>query len=162
MNESRQQSYLNLINNLLTCDEGREGEILQENANLIDTDLVRMMERVASVLEERDARQQGEWLQELANRLGAALNMPPVSEREERGVERQVRWLERRFGKEHLYFAYHAAFPLALTPDLCYQIWANFPRDIDGNWLNIPWIAVSDLLLSGLCHPVGMGYTSWI
>lgn len=155
MNESRQQLYLNLINHLLTCDGGEEGEILRQNQGLIDADLVLMMERVVSVLEERDAKQQGEWLQELANRLAGSLGMPLVSQRKERGVYRQVRSLERRFGKGHLYFAYHAAFPLALTPDLCYQIWANFQRDIGGNLLNIPWIAVADLFLSGLCHPVG-------
>ncbi|MBD2463946.1 hypothetical protein H6G89_23370 [Oscillatoria sp. FACHB-1407] len=62
-----------------------------------------------------------------------------------------------QFGQPHLYLAYHAAFPLALTPDLLYQIWANFQRDIGGEALNIPWIAVSDLLLSNLCEEVGHG-----
>ncbi|PMB46975.1 hypothetical protein CEN39_25305, partial [Fischerella thermalis CCMEE 5201] len=62
---------------------------------------------------------------------------------------------EKRFGKAHLYLAYHAAFPLALTPDLLYGLWANFQRDIYGNVLAIPWIAVADLLLSSLCDEVG-------
>ena len=155
MNESRQQLDLNLINKLLTCNEGEEPEILRENADLIDAELVLMMERVVSVLEERDAGQQAAWLQELASRLGGRLEMPSVDGREERGVYGEVRSLERRFGKGHLYFADRAAFPLALTPHLCYQIWANFQRDVGGKLLNIPWIAVADLLLSGLCHPVG-------
>ncbi len=59
------------------------------------------------------------------------------------------------FGEAHLYLAYHAAFPLALTPDLLYGLWANFQQDIHGELLNIPWIAVADLLLSGLCDEVG-------
>ncbi|MFN6568785.1 PleD family two-component system response regulator [Dendronalium sp. ChiSLP03b] len=60
-----------------------------------------------------------------------------------------------RFGEAHLYLAYHAAFPLALTPDLLYRLWANFQRDIDGEVLSIPWMAVADLLLSSLCDEVG-------
>jgi uncharacterized protein YjbI with pentapeptide repeats len=51
--------------------------------------------------------------------------------------------------------AYHAAFPLALTPDLLYRLWANFQQDIHGELLNIPWEAVADILLSSLCEEVG-------
>ncbi|MDJ0620454.1 MAG: hypothetical protein QNJ63_27570 [Calothrix sp. MO_192.B10] len=61
----------------------------------------------------------------------------------------------KRFGVAHLYLAYHAAFPLALTPDLLYGLWANFQQDIHGEVLGIPWIAVADLLLSSLCDEVG-------
>ncbi len=61
----------------------------------------------------------------------------------------------KRFGEPHLYLAYHAAFPLALTPDLLYGLWANFQQDIHGKVLGIPWIAVADLLLSSLCDEVG-------
>jgi uncharacterized protein YjbI with pentapeptide repeats len=68
---------------------------------------------------------------------------------------RKIASFEKRFGQPHLYLAYHAAFPLALTPDLLYRLWANFQRDIDGRFLNIPWIAVSDILLSSLCQEVG-------
>jgi hypothetical protein len=60
-----------------------------------------------------------------------------------------------RHGTPHLMLAYHAALPLALTPDLLYSIWANFQTDISSKSLDIPWIAVSDLLLSGFCEVVG-------
>lgn len=70
-------------------------------------------------------------------------------------VQQRIKFFERRFGKAHLFLAHHAAFPLALTPDLLYSLWANFQLDINGKILNIPWIAVSDLLLSSLCHEVG-------
>ncbi|OUL31000.1 hypothetical protein BV378_02525 [Nostoc sp. RF31YmG] len=70
-------------------------------------------------------------------------------------VNRRIESFAKRFGKAHLYLAYHAAFPLALTPDLLYRLWANFQRDINGEVLNIPWIAVADLLLSNLCDEVG-------
>jgi DNA-binding response OmpR family regulator len=68
---------------------------------------------------------------------------------------RRIKTFGERFGEAHLYLAYHAAFPLALTPDLLYRIWANFQRDINGEALNIPWMAVADLLLSSLCDEVG-------
>ncbi len=51
--------------------------------------------------------------------------------------------------------ARHAAFPLALTPDLLYRIWARFRCDAGGRELRVPWVAVADLLLSGLCREVG-------
>jgi hypothetical protein len=67
----------------------------------------------------------------------------------------QIASFAKRFGEPHLHFAYHAAFPLALTPDLLYHLWANFQRDIEGQVLNISWVAVADLLLSSLCREVG-------
>jgi len=54
----------------------------------------------------------------------------------------------KQFGEEHLNLACHAAFPLALTPDLLYQIWANFVSQA-------PWTAVARVLLSRLCREVG-------
>ncbi|MEH2361430.1 ABC transporter substrate-binding protein [Nostoc sp.] len=60
-----------------------------------------------------------------------------------------------KLGKAHLYLAYHAAFPLALTPDLLYRLWVQFQRDIDDEVLGIPWVAVADLLVSSLCDEVG-------
>lgn len=59
-----------------------------------------------------------------------------------------------RFGRGHYDLACHAAFPLALTPELLYQIWGAFPRDNDGASMGVPWIAVADVLLH-LCDEVG-------
>jgi hypothetical protein len=70
-------------------------------------------------------------------------------------TERRIQAFRDRFGEAHFILAMHAAFPLALTPDLLYRLWANFQQDIYGNPLNIPWLAVADLLLSGLCEEVG-------
>jgi len=61
----------------------------------------------------------------------------------------------KKFDQPHVDFACHAALPLALTPDLLYRLWANFPQDIYGEALNVPWIAISDLILSSLCEDVG-------
>ncbi|MDJ0649093.1 MAG: S-layer homology domain-containing protein [Xenococcaceae cyanobacterium MO_188.B19] len=60
-----------------------------------------------------------------------------------------------RYGEAHLQLAYHAAVPLALTPNLLYSLWAEFQWDINRVNLNIPWIATTDLLFSCLCDEVG-------
>lgn len=62
---------------------------------------------------------------------------------------------QKRFSDAHLYLAYHAALPIALTPHLTYCLWANFQMDTANQELKVPWIAVADLLLSPLCQQVG-------
>lgn len=78
-----------------------------------------------------------------------------VATRRTQSAIRRVELFEKRYGKSHLYLAYHAAFPLALTPDLLYRLWANFQQDIHGHLLDIPWSAAADILLSSLCEEVG-------
>lgn len=70
-------------------------------------------------------------------------------------ADRRLASFEKRFGQAHLYLAYHAALPLVLTSDILYSLWINFRQDICGQALDIPWFAVSDLLLSSLCNEVG-------
>ncbi|MBD2616211.1 hypothetical protein H6G94_34050 [Nostoc punctiforme FACHB-252] len=70
-------------------------------------------------------------------------------------AQRRIESFNRHFGKEVLILAYHAAFPIALTPDLLYRLWSNFKQDIHGNALNIPWVSVANLLLSTLVNEVG-------
>lgn len=70
-------------------------------------------------------------------------------------AQKKLSLFQSRYGAAHLALLYQAAFPVALTPDLLYRLWANFQRDIKGNFLSIPWIAVSDILLSELCQEVG-------
>ena len=80
-------------------------------------------------------------------------NQEPLSQRRSMRSEiakRHIEAFSKRFGEDHLILAQHAAFPLALTPDLLYLLWANFRHTI-----RAPWIAVADLLLSGLCEEVG-------
>ncbi|WP_144874811.1 formylglycine-generating enzyme family protein, partial [Hyella patelloides] len=63
----------------------------------------------------------------------------------------QLKSFANRFGKAHLDLACHAAFPLALTPELLYCLRENFPPKVKDK---APWIAVNDILLF-LCDPVG-------
>lgn len=61
-----------------------------------------------------------------------------------------------RYGEAYLRLAYHAAFPMSLTPDLLYRIWGNIQDDYPGELESIPWVAVSDFLVaSGFCETVG-------
>lgn len=80
------------------------------------------------------------------------------AKRKARRTKQRIERFEKRFaayGEAHLYLAFHAAFPLILTPDLVYRIWINFDRDVYGRLLDVPWIATADLLLSDLCQEVG-------
>jgi tetratricopeptide (TPR) repeat protein len=61
---------------------------------------------------------------------------------------RRVEGFTKQFGQPHRNLARHAAFPLVLTPDLLYQIWASFVTEA-------PWTAVAHVLLSRLCRQVG-------
>jgi len=64
----------------------------------------------------------------------------------------RIRVFCEQFGLAHLWFAQHAAFPLALTPDLLSRLWANFRHTVQGERFAIPWMA--DVLLSPLCEEV--------
>ncbi len=75
--------------------------------------------------------------------------MPTTNkEREIRIAQKRVEGFAQEFGEAHHNLARHAAFPLVLTPDLLYQIWANFVPEA-------PWTSVAHVLLSRLCRQVG-------
>ncbi len=63
-------------------------------------------------------------------------------------AQKRVEGFAQEFGEAHRNLARHAAFPLVLTPDLLYQIWANFVPSAS-------WTAVAHVLLSRLCRQVG-------
>ena len=50
MNEQRRQAYLTLINQLLSCKNGDETRILQENQELLDQGLITELLKVADNL----------------------------------------------------------------------------------------------------------------
>jgi len=72
----------------------------------------------------------------------------PNQERAKRIAETRIAGFTKQYGEAHRYLALHGAFPLVLTPDLLYQIWANFVPEA-------PWTAVAHVLLSRLCRQVG-------
>jgi hypothetical protein len=53
MNEQRTQAYINLIEQLLTCADGEEPNILQANQELIHPEFLQVMENYATGLEQQ-------------------------------------------------------------------------------------------------------------
>ena len=73
MNEQRTQAYLTLINQLLSCNEGDESRILQENQELLDQGLAETMIAVAQQLGEAGRENEAQWLRNMAQQLAEAL-----------------------------------------------------------------------------------------
>jgi formylglycine-generating enzyme required for sulfatase activity len=73
---------------------------------------------------------------------------PPEQEREVQLAVQRIHVFERRYGGKALKLACHAAFPMALTSELVYCLRENFVPEV-------PWYGAADVLLSGLCQPIG-------
>jgi hypothetical protein len=75
MNEQRTQAYLNLINQLLSCNNGDEPRIVQENRELLDEGLVQVMVAVAQQYGNAGRENEAQWLVNMAQQLAAALGL---------------------------------------------------------------------------------------
>jgi hypothetical protein len=75
MDEARLQAYVNLIEQLLTCADGEELNILQANQELIDPEFLQVMENYATELEEQGYNSHAAWLRDMAQQLGQYLNL---------------------------------------------------------------------------------------
>jgi len=73
MNEQRTQAYLNLVNQLLSCNQGDEPRILQENRELLDQGLVEVMVAVAKQYGEVGRENEARWLLNMAQQLTGIL-----------------------------------------------------------------------------------------
>ncbi|GCA83399.1 hypothetical protein MiTa_03392 [Microcystis aeruginosa NIES-4264] len=69
MNEESSQAYLNLINQLLSCNDGDEPRILQENRELLDQSLVTELLKVADNLRLRSDLNNANRLMNIAGNL---------------------------------------------------------------------------------------------
>ncbi len=70
-----------------------------------------------------------------------------LTKEREKAKDEVIRFTQ-KWGRDYLNLACHAAFPLAITPELAYCLRENFLPEC-------PWFAVADLILSSLCDPVG-------
>ncbi|MFS0518790.1 SUMF1/EgtB/PvdO family nonheme iron enzyme [Nostoc sp. UIC 10607] len=77
-----------------------------------------------------------------------------IWEIEEYNAKGQIEAFGIMFREAHLNFAYHAAFPLVLTPDLLYCLWWKFFKESEFKESETPWYVVANLLLSDLCREV--------
>jgi len=69
MNSEREQAYLNLINQLLTCASGEEAQILKTHPELLDHGLVAVMLEEAERLREVGELNNANWLMNWAGIL---------------------------------------------------------------------------------------------
>ncbi|MEP6580652.1 tetratricopeptide repeat protein [Microcoleus vaginatus GB2-A3] len=69
MNSEREQAYLNLINQLLTCPSGEEAEVLETHPELLDNGLVAVMLEEAERLREFGELNNANWLMNCAGIL---------------------------------------------------------------------------------------------
>ncbi len=74
MDQARLQAYVNLIEQLLTCADGEEPNILQANQELIDPEFLQVMENYATGLEEQGNNNPAAWLRNMAQQLGQYFN----------------------------------------------------------------------------------------
>ncbi len=72
MDENRVRAYLNLIQLLLSCPAGEEGELLQEHSEFVDSGLIEVMQQEASRMA-ADGEQNAGFLQQLAGQISEAL-----------------------------------------------------------------------------------------
>jgi CHAT domain-containing protein/tetratricopeptide (TPR) repeat protein len=72
MDENRVRAYLNLIQLLLTCPAGEEGNVLQEHSEFVDSGLIEVMQQEASRMA-ADGEPNAGFLQQLAGQISQAL-----------------------------------------------------------------------------------------
>lgn len=77
MTEQRQALYLNLIEQLLSCPNGQEPEVLDAQPELLDAGLVQIMVQVATVMAHENNQDAAKFLIHVARQLAIQLGLYP-------------------------------------------------------------------------------------
>ena len=77
MTQTRQEQYLNLIDQLLRCPNGEEPEVLNAQMDLIDAGLVQTMMQVATVMTHENNQNGAKFLIHVARELAKQLGLYP-------------------------------------------------------------------------------------
>ncbi|HAG82736.1 MAG TPA: hypothetical protein DCL61_16620 [Cyanobacteria bacterium UBA12227] len=77
MTQTRQEQYLNLIDQLLRCPNGQEPEVLDAQMDLIDAGLVQTMMQVATVMTHENNPNGARFLIHVARELAKQLGLYP-------------------------------------------------------------------------------------
>lgn len=77
MTEQRQNQYLSLIDQLLSCPNGLEPEVLEAQPDLLDAGLVETIARVATVLAHEGNQDAAKFLFHVARELAKQLGLYP-------------------------------------------------------------------------------------
>ncbi|MFM6517701.1 MAG: tetratricopeptide repeat protein, partial [Microcystis panniformis] len=128
MNEQRTQAYLNLINQLLTCNQGDEPRILQENQELLDRGLVEVMVAVAQQYGEAGNENEAQFLMNMAQQLAQALGLLDNATTESENTS-----------DEYLDFLMETLLKISENPNpqVIYTFWAQNLDKLDDNLINI-------------------------
>ncbi|MGF1541670.1 MAG: hypothetical protein ACFCU5_14675 [Pleurocapsa sp.] len=76
-NNQRQEEYYKLIDRLLRCPNGKEPEILDASADLIDENLVRAIIQVATIMAHENNQEASKFLVFIARKLARELGLYP-------------------------------------------------------------------------------------
>ncbi|MGK7951546.1 MAG: hypothetical protein AB4368_22860 [Xenococcaceae cyanobacterium] len=73
----RQEEYFKLIDRLLRCPNGKEPEILDASADLIDENLIRTIMQVATIMAHENNQEGSKFLIFIARQLARELGLYP-------------------------------------------------------------------------------------
>jgi hypothetical protein len=73
--ESRQEQYLQLIEQLLACPNGQEPEVLDAHPTLLDAGLVQTLVRVGTMMAHQENQAGAQFLFHVARELAIQLNL---------------------------------------------------------------------------------------
>lgn len=73
----RQEEYYKLIDRLLRCPNGKEPEVLDASADLIDENLIRTIMQVATIMAHENNQEGSKFLIFLARQLAKQLGLYP-------------------------------------------------------------------------------------
>ncbi|HHP7229311.1 MAG TPA: hypothetical protein ACFCUY_00455 [Xenococcaceae cyanobacterium] len=73
----RQEEYFKLIDRLLRCPNGKEPEVLDASADLLDENLIRTMMQVATIMSHENNQEGAKFLIFIARQLAKQLGLYP-------------------------------------------------------------------------------------
>ncbi len=79
LTDSRQERYLDLIQQLLACPNGQEPVVLDAQPDLIDAGLVQTLVRVGTMMAHQENQDGAKFLFHVARELAIQLNLYPQS-----------------------------------------------------------------------------------
>lgn len=79
LTEQRQEQYLKLIEQLLSCPSGQEPDVLDRHHDLIDAGLVQTLVRVGTMMAHQENQAGAKFLFHVARQLAIQLGLYPQS-----------------------------------------------------------------------------------
>ena len=76
-NNELQEEYFKLIDRLLRCPNGKEPEVLDASADLIDANLIKTIMQVATIMAHEDNQEGSKFLIFIARQLAKQLGLYP-------------------------------------------------------------------------------------